>query len=123
MSLILERFESAVHILIGDGPIKQRLARAYIEHLEDLQQVDLPVANKSRFAELHGKLHGVPAVGSIGCVQASVRKMSPDEATRHAKTVLKLYTELVALQHGPKAHNEGALRPAESPPRYLVAGG
>jgi hypothetical protein len=124
MSQIIERFEAAVHVLIDDGPIKQRLTNAYVEHLEDLQQVDLPVAGKNSFSQLHQELHSVAAVGSIGCVQNSVRKMSPAEASRHARTVLKLYTELLALQLGPKAQSETAVRTAaQSPPKYLVAGG
>jgi len=122
MSQIVERFASAVQALVGDGPIKNRLMQAYTGYLEDLQQVDLPVSGKREFTDLHSALHRAKAVGSIDCVQASVQKMSPEEAGTYARTIVKLYSELLAMEQPGKS--DSSLRLAtEAPPRFLVTGG
>jgi hypothetical protein len=121
MSQIVERFEAAVQALVGDGPIKDRLQAAYTGHLEDLQQVDLPISGNVQFGELHSALHRMPAVGSVGCVRASVQKMSPGEAWRHARTIVRLYVEVLAMERAVRAEAEAALVPEfEEPPRFLV---
>jgi hypothetical protein len=122
MSQILERFEAAVRALVDDGPVKQRLGLAYSRHLEDLQQIDLPVAGKGGFNDLHAALHGVPPMGNVGSVQASIRKMSSAEAVRHARTIVRIYAELLVIQAGPKALAEPPAKLGEGPPRYLVGG-
>jgi hypothetical protein len=94
MSQIIERFEAAVQALVADGPVKERLARAYIEFLEDLQEVELPTGNTA-FGALHTALHRIPPVGREGWVRASVQKMSPTEAGRHARTIVGLYQQLL----------------------------
>ena len=95
MSLPLERFEGAVQILIGDGPVKVRLVRAYSEYLEDVIDLDLPVSAGESLSELHGALHRVTPSGSETPIKASVQKMSTGEAAWHAGTILRLYIELL----------------------------
>lgn len=123
MSQIVERFEAAVEALLADGPVKNRLSKAYTEYLEDLQQVDLPVAGNGEFGALHRALHRESPVGKIGPVTASINKMSPAEACRHATTIVRLYTELLAMEQGARLKPEAALEPAEQlPPRFLASG-
>jgi hypothetical protein len=120
MSQIAERFESAVDALVADGPVKNRLVTAYVDYLQDLQHVDLPIAGKRQFSELHAALHRAQAVGKIDCVRASVQKMSADEAGRLARIIVRLYIELLAMEQGARAQPEKALRVAEDlPPRFL----
>ena len=90
-----QRFAAAVQALIADGPIKQRLAGAYAEHLADLTEADLPAALRHDFAELQAAVSRVAPVGSESRVRASVQKMSAPEAVGHAATIVKLYVELV----------------------------
>ena len=123
MSQIVDRFEAAVQALVADGPVKARLLRAYCEFLEDLQQVDLPIASKQDFSELHTALHCVPPMGKIDCVKASVQKMSPTEAWWHACTIVRLYTEILAMEQAARPQPEVVLEePEELPPRFLVSG-
>lgn len=104
--------------------MKSRLMTAYTEFLEDLQQVELPVAGKQAFSELHSVLHRSAAVGNIDSVRASVQKMSSQEAARYARTIVRLYAELLAAEHGARAQAEHPLKVAEvAPPRYLASGG
>ena len=78
MSQIVERFADAVQALVGEGPIKNRLNKAYSVYLADLQQIELPVASKHAFGRLHSALHSGAAIGRADSVTASVQKMSPD---------------------------------------------
>jgi len=121
MSQIVERFEAAVRALVGEEPVKDRLRIAYKEHLEGLQQVDLPIASNADFGQLHSALHRAVPVGKSDCVNASVQKMSPAEARWHAQTIVRLYVEVLAMEHGARAKAETTLLPAaEPPPRFLV---
>ena len=95
MSPFAQRFAEAVHTLIADGPIKQRLASAYTLHLADLVDAEFPAALRRDFAELQAALSRIAPVGNESRVRASVQKMSPDEAAGHAATIVKIYVELM----------------------------
>lgn len=95
MSYLTQRFESAVLTLVSDGPVKQRLAAAYAENLDDLADKELPENVRRRFADLRVALHRVEPAGSEPCVQATVRKMSVKEADRCASSIVHIYGELV----------------------------
>lgn len=124
MSQIVERFAAAVDTLVGDGPVKNRLMHAYCEYLEDLRQVDLPIAGKGDLSELHLALHNAMAVGKVDCVTASVQKMSPHEARQHAQTIVRLYTEVLAMEKEGRIQVERTLQAPESaPPRFLAGRG
>jgi hypothetical protein len=119
MSNIVERFEAAVEVLIADGPVKQRLAKAYSDHLEDLRELELPIESSDAFSDLHAALHRVSPVGQEGPVKASVQKMSVLEAGWHAKTIFMLYGELLAAGRRVEPLTVVETVPIE-PPRFLV---
>lgn len=127
MSQIVERFAAAVQALVGDGPVKNRLSAAYSEYLEDLEQVDLPIPGNGEFNDLHAAMHSVAPVGRASPVTASIQKMSPSEAWWHARTIVRLYTELLAMEQGAREQNLRALAEVEPapveqlPPRFLVS--
>ena len=95
MSHLAERFAEAVQTLVGDGPVKQRLIRAFGDHLGDLDGADLPPALRPGFSELQAALSCRAPVGTESRVQASVHKMSAAEARDHAGTIVELYAALV----------------------------
>ncbi len=96
MSNLAERLEAAVHVLVADGPVKQRLLEAYTEHLEPLRDAELPPRLAEPFARLHEAMHRVAPMGTTECrVKASVQKMSAAEAGGHAAAVVGLYAELL----------------------------
>ena len=95
MSHLTERFAEAVQTLVGDGPVKQRLIRAFGEHLGDLDGADLPPALRPGFSELQTALSSRVPVGTESRVQASVQKMSAAEAGDYAGTIVGLYAALV----------------------------
>jgi hypothetical protein len=123
MSQIVERFESAIAVLLGDGPVKNRLATAYTTHLADLRQVELQVPGNDAWSELHAAMHSVVPAGRLSPVTASVQKMSPAEASGHARTILRLYSELLAAEHAARAAVDAPLEPAgKRTPRFLASG-
>jgi hypothetical protein len=95
VSHLTERFAEAVLALVGDGSVKQRLIRAFGEHLGDLDGADLPPALRPGFSGLQTALCCRAPVGAESRVQASVQKMSAAEASHHAGTIVELYAALV----------------------------
>jgi len=94
----VERFHAALTVLAGHGHIKQRLIKAYEENLVVINEDELPVSVKQAFADLRGEMHGVTPLNGEGAICASVRKMSFDEASECAASVVTLYGEIARLQ-------------------------
>jgi len=114
-----QRFSAAVEVLIGDGPVKQRLVNAYEQHLADVTDANLPPGLRREFGELQAALTRVAPVGHESRARANVQKMSPHEAVQHAATVVKLYVELMnGLE---RAEPLKVVAPSSrKPPRYLT---
>ena len=117
VSSFAERFAAAVQILIEDGPIKQRLAAAYSQHLADVTDAELPPALRRDFADLQAAISRVAPAGNSTPVRASVQKMSPREASGHAATILKLYVELMSGVE--RAEPLKVVAPPRKAPRFL----
>ncbi len=118
MSHLTERFAEAVWTLVSDGPIKQRLSRAFTENLEGLDQAELPPALRREFGALESALSRIAPAGNETRVRANVQKMSASEAGQHATTIVKLYVELVG-QAG-RAEPLKVVTTAKKTPRYLA---
>jgi hypothetical protein len=118
VSPFAQRFAEAVQALIGDGPVKQRLATAYSSHLADLTDAELPAALRREFGELQAALSRVAPVGNESRVRASVQKMSPSDAVGHAATIVKLYVEL--MNGVERAEPLKVVAPSRKPPRFLT---
>jgi hypothetical protein len=120
MSYHVDRFYAAVSVLAGHGHIKQRLIRAYEDNLGEISEDELPSSLKKTFSNLRHQMHRVSPLNGEGPICASVRKMSVDEASECAVSVVSLYGELARLNNG----NEAALplggQEAEVVPPFLV---
>jgi len=113
-----QRFAAAVETLVGDGPVKQRLANAYSVHLADIAEANLPPGLRREFGELQAAINRVAPAGSESRVRASVQKMSSAEAAGHAATIVKLYVELMnGLE---RAEPLKVVAQPRKPPRYLT---
>jgi hypothetical protein len=120
MRELTDRFTEAVLALVADGNIKQRLLRAFTEHLGDLDEQDVPVALRREFGELRAALNKMNPVGSETRVRASVKKMSATEAARHAGTIARLCAAL--LSQAERAEPLKVVTAPKKPPRYLANG-
>ena len=93
----VDRFQAALTVLAGHGQIKQRLMKAYEDHLDGISQDELPAAIRESFLELQAEMYRVAPLNGEGPICASVRKMSPTEASNCAVSVVSLYRELILL--------------------------
>jgi hypothetical protein len=105
-----DHFRRAVSVLVGPGPIKQRLAEAYLGHLRSVDARALPSSVMPDFLALSDALSSTKATGGMNAVEVSVRKMSEQEAGRHATSVLEMF---IALEGGE------ALEPSAAHARQL----
>ncbi|HEX7373761.1 MAG TPA: hypothetical protein VF277_02220 [Steroidobacteraceae bacterium] len=113
MSDTHEHFRGAVRVLIGAGAVKQRLIAAYLEHLRDVPDDDLPDAVCLDFAELRSALSCAKPAGGLTAAEVAVRKMSEQDAAAHAERILAMYLMLSGV--------EGTAAVA-TPPRLRVVG-
>jgi hypothetical protein len=85
-----DHFRCATLALVGPGPVKQRLCDAYIKHLHMVDEGALPKAVQTAYTELAQALRCARAAGGLGTVEASVRKMSDQDAGNLAAQVLEM---------------------------------
>ena len=95
MSHLEDAFYAAVTVLAAHGRVKQRLIKAYENHIVEIEEDELPVAAKQRFGDLRQRMHAVTPANGEGPVCASVRKMSKPEADACAEMIVKLYRDVV----------------------------
>lgn len=114
MCHVADKFYAAVRTLTTDGPVKQRLICAYVDHLESLAEDDVPEAIRPRFEALRKAMNAVPPTEKETAVQVSVRKMSLAEAGRFSRSILAMFAELVRVKATGERLNsgEGAKPPA-----------
>lgn len=124
MTSVTEKFESAVCLLAGDGPVKRRLAQAYAQHLAAIQSNELPKALGEEFSQLKSALERTRPCGSESRIEASVRKMSFREAGSYAGTIVRLFGQLLRMAPRGEATRESLkvveCSGDEPPPRYLT---
>lgn len=90
----VERFHAALVVLAGHGHVKQRLIKAFEQHLDDIHEDELPESTRQSFADLRREVHRVSPLNGEGPICASIRKMSLDEASECAGRIVTLYGEL-----------------------------
>jgi hypothetical protein len=100
MSYHVDHFFAAVSVLAGHGHIKQRLMKAYEDHLTEISEDELPVAAKQAFADLKHQMYRVTPLTGESPISASVRKMSVGEASECAASIVTVYGEIVRFGDG-----------------------
>jgi hypothetical protein len=95
MTYPVEDFHAAVSVLVGHGHIKQRLMKAFEDHLDAIDEDEVPEGRRNVFVEIQKSMHRVAPLNGEGSVCASVRKMSPVEAGDCAIKILAIYREML----------------------------
>lgn len=90
MSSAWEHFFAAAAILASAGPIKHRLAEAYRTQLADLDEDELPKEIREEFTSLASCMCCVRPMRGETAVQATVRKMSDQEAGGIAMRIITM---------------------------------
>ena len=91
MSTAWEQLEGAALSLARSGPIKERLADAYRNHLALVNANELPAALRAEFRACHDALTRERPLRGEDAVRATVRKMSSHEADEVACCVVRLF--------------------------------
>jgi len=97
MSYHVDRFYAAVSVLASHGHIKQRLIRAFEENLAEISEDELPITVKQTFSDIKHQMYRVTPLNGEGPICASVRKMSVDEASECAVSVVSVYGEITRI--------------------------
>ena len=110
MSNAWENFFAATAMLASAGPIKQRLAEAYRQHLAPLDEEELPKEIRDEFSSVASSMQCVRPMRGESAVQATVRKMSEIEADRLATRIVNMLGVIARqqnLQRAPKLRAVG----------------
>ena len=91
MDNVLDLLQQAITTLSQGGSIKDRLADAYATHLIQLDVDDLPEQLRSEFESMCAAMCRERPLPRESAIRASVRKMSNEEASRHAELVVRIF--------------------------------
>lgn len=95
MTYPVDSFHAAASVLVGHGHIKQRLMKAFEDHLDAIDEDEVPKKRRKAFVEIQKAMHRVAPLNGEGSVCASVRKMSPIEAGDCAIAILSIYRDML----------------------------
>lgn len=86
-----EKLHEALRVLIGPAPQRERLENAYLDHLNDLQEAELPISQQAKFGQLRDTLTHERQLHP----DVVIATMSDDEVAEAARQILTLYDEII----------------------------
>ncbi len=95
MSTAWQQLEAAALTLARSGPIKDRLADAFRNHLSQVSAEELPESLRAEFRACHDALTREAPLRGEDAVRATVRKLSSQQADELACTVVRLFAAMV----------------------------
>jgi len=93
MNAAWENLLGATRLLTTSDPIKQRVARAFSEHLEKIDPDDLPREARGTHKDLVQRLTSARPMRGETAVVATIRKMSNHEVEACAETIVQLLSQ------------------------------
>ncbi|HEX6638691.1 MAG TPA: hypothetical protein VF033_13620 [Steroidobacteraceae bacterium] len=94
MSRVYDRLEAATLLLARSGAIKDRLNGAWRQYLASLEPDDVPRDLRLQFIELSAAIQRERPLRGEDAVRATIRKMSNDEAERHAAHIVRMFCRM-----------------------------
>jgi hypothetical protein len=94
MSRVYDRLESATLLLTRSGAIKDRLDGAWRQYLATLEPDDMPRELRLQFLELTSTMQRERPLRGEDAVRATIRKMSNEDAERHAAYIARMFCRL-----------------------------
>ena len=98
MTRIYDRLESATLHFARSGAIKDRLERAWRQSLASIEADDLPHELRLQFLELASQMQRERPLRGEDAVRATIRKMSNEEAERHAAHIVRMFCRMTRQQ-------------------------
>lgn len=119
MDNLFDLLQQATITLSQGGAIKDRLADAYAQYLIQIDSEDLPEPLRAEFNALCAAMRRERPQPRESAIRASVRKMSNEEAARHAAVVVKTFAGIARSAHGSSTRR--VRNPASAPIVNLFA--
>ena len=98
MSRVYDRLESATLLLARSGAIKERLEGAWRQCLANIEADDVPHELRLQFLELASQMQRERPLRGEDAVRATIRKMSNEEAERHASVIVRMFCRMTRQQ-------------------------
>ena len=98
MSRVYDRLESATLLLTRSIAIKDRLSGAWRQYLANLEPEDMPRELRLQFLELSSAMQRERPLRGEDAVRATIRKMSNEEAERHAAHIVRMFCRMTRQQ-------------------------
>jgi hypothetical protein len=98
MSRVYDRLESATLLLARGGSIKDRLNGAWRQYLANIDAEDVPREVRLQFLELSSAMQRERPLRGEDAVRATIRKMSNEDAERHAAHIVRMFCKLTRQQ-------------------------
>ena len=98
MSRVYDRLESATLLLARGGSIKDRLNGAWRQYLANIEPDDVPREVRLQFLELSGAMQRERPLRGEDAVRATIRKMSNEDAERHAAHIVRMFCKMTRQQ-------------------------
>ena len=98
MTRVYDRLETATLHLARSGAIKERLEGAWRKCLANIEADDVPHEWRLQFIELSGQMQRERPLRGEDAVRATIRKMSVDEAERHAAVIVRIFCRMTRQQ-------------------------
>jgi len=98
MSRVYDRLESATLLLTRSSAIKERLERAWRQCLANVDPDEVPRDVRLQFLELTAQLQRERPLRGEDAVRATIRKMSNEEAERHAGVIVRMFCRMTRQQ-------------------------
>lgn len=98
MSRVYDRLESATLLLAQGGSIKDRLNGAWRQYLATIEADDIPRELRLQFLELAAAMQRERPLRGEDAVRATIRKMSNEDAERHAAFIMRMFCRITRQQ-------------------------
>ena len=98
MSPVYDRLESATLLLTRSNAIKERLSAAWRQNLAHIEPEDVPRELRLQFLELASAMQRERPLRGEDAVRATIRKMSNEEAERHAAHIVRMFCRMTRQQ-------------------------
>jgi len=98
MSRVYDRLESATLSFARSGAIKDRLEGAWRQSLSKIEVDDVPYELRLQFLDLSVQIQRERPLRGEDAVRATIRKMSCEEAERHASQIVRMFCRMTRQQ-------------------------
>jgi len=98
MTRVYDRLETATLHFARSGAIKERLECAWRQCLASIDVDDIPHELRLQFLELATQMQRERPLRGEDAVRATIRKMSNEEAERHASMIVRMFCRLTRQQ-------------------------